>query len=59
MKDLPNRCICGYQGKIDRLEKELEKWKKIATDLYIASNIGGVDMKFDAYDAFIDAGGAK
>jgi hypothetical protein len=30
MKDLPNRCICGYQGKIDRLEKELAIYK----DLY-------------------------
>ena len=22
MTELPNRCICGYQGKIDRLETE-------------------------------------
>jgi hypothetical protein len=28
--NLPDRCICGYQGKIDRLEKELEIYK----DLY-------------------------
>ena len=30
MDNLPDRCICGYQGKIDRLEKELEIYK----DLY-------------------------
>jgi chaperonin cofactor prefoldin len=24
MTELPNRCICGYQGKIDRLHQSVE-----------------------------------
>lgn len=30
---LSNRCICGYQGKIDRLEAELAQWRDIANCL--------------------------
>lgn len=30
---LVNRCICGYQGKIDRLEAELEQWRDLANRL--------------------------
>jgi uncharacterized coiled-coil DUF342 family protein len=25
MSTLPDRCICGYQGKIDRLENQVRK----------------------------------
>ena len=30
MSELPSRCICGYQGKIDRLESEVEQYREMA-----------------------------
>ena len=29
MSELPDRCICGYQGKIDRLEALLSAYSEL------------------------------
>jgi hypothetical protein len=55
MKDLPNRCICGYQGKIDRLEKELEHFRDIAKMFYNQRNEWHKGEILAASEAYVEA----
>ena len=45
---LPLHCICGYQSKIDRLEKERNRWRAVAEVL--ARELGRVEIANYEYE---------